>query len=167
VIRDTAGMKRQVYNISESIELSHVCHMDSKACNHPVEHEWFKATTSTMVPTAGHSCTNLVSSPDPQLGSIRSACTEGLGTRLVLILFKTTRLKQPLVYNGQKILVPWVTITTDIRFEIIKVVTQVLMEDTKYLRMNLLLLISSKCSRYLDRLAPVSGYKCICVQASM
>lgn len=102
VIQDTAGMKRQVYNISESIELSHACHMDSQACNHPVEHEWFKATTSTMVPTAGHCCTNLVSSPDPQLGSIHSACTEGLGTRLVLILFKTIRLKQPLVYNGQK-----------------------------------------------------------------
>ena len=69
----------------------------------------------------------------PRPSSIRSACTEGLGTRLVLILFKTTCLKQPLVYNGQKILVPWVTITTDIRFEIIKVVTHVLMEDTKYL----------------------------------
>ena len=56
VIRDTVGMKRQVYNVSESIELSHACHMDSQACNHTVESEWFKATTSIMVPTAGHSC---------------------------------------------------------------------------------------------------------------
>ena len=83
---------------------------------------------------------------------------------VTLILHKMTRLKQPMVYNGKKILVPWVTITTDIRLEIILKLSHCIHRGYKLL-MNLLLLISSKCSRYLDRLAPVSGYNCICVQA--